>query len=166
MQWRRHGNQLVSAQCKMWGRKCCLYIWQVDKAVIHDYNKVNTRNMTFAGTCEARLDFLVLVYSLLGRTHKPHKCFVWKFSLLRHNTDVHCPVWKTQQGRSQLKCLGNVLPDRMQMHRPQGIRPKLNVKKLIVFPHPPTPTTKNYWKQFCLFHNYSMIYSCKYSKHP
>ena len=32
-----------------------------------------TRNTIFAVTLEARLDFLVLVYSALGRTHKPHK---------------------------------------------------------------------------------------------
>ena len=29
--------------------------------------------MIFAVTREARLDFLVLVHSALGRTHKPHK---------------------------------------------------------------------------------------------
>ena len=32
-----------------------------------------TRNTIFAGTREARLDSLILVYSALGRTHKPHK---------------------------------------------------------------------------------------------
>ena len=32
-----------------------------------------TRNTIFAVAREARLDFLILVYSVLGRTHKPHK---------------------------------------------------------------------------------------------
>ena len=38
---------------------------------IPDKNRLITRNMIFAVTREARLDFLVLVYSALG--HKPHK---------------------------------------------------------------------------------------------
>ena len=33
----------------------------------------HTRNTIFAVTREARLDFLILVYSALGRTHKPQK---------------------------------------------------------------------------------------------
>ena len=80
--------------------------WCPGSATLGTGTNVNvaiTWKTIFAVTREARLDILILVYSALRRTHKPHKYEIYKYILIKPDRDSHPPALRERSARHRIE---------------------------------------------------------------